>query len=68
MNANQYDAWMRNKDKPVRQESYAPIITDNRASQRIMPGMKEKEETRLDRILKPYRGRSYEGPTEPEVV
>jgi hypothetical protein len=51
------------------QRRMEPSLNDPRASQRIMPGLPDRNvETRMDRILKPYRGNGYEGPTEPEVV
>ena len=57
----------RRKPKRV-SETPSHSITDSRSSQRIMPGLKDRNtETRMDRILKPYRGRQSEGPTEPEV-
>ena len=67
MDANQYDSWMRRRQKQAA-HSPNPLASDNRAAERIMPGMKGRKVTRMDDILAPYRGRSYDGPTEPEVV
>ena len=56
--------------KPITSSSTISSADQDRASKRIIPGLPEIDmETRMDRILKPYRGRTGEPRSlDPEVV